>query len=73
MLSVNATIIIWKETDTIRFGIYACSPEDTVTRADGIHAFHEIRKQLEGVPDMSLEEINNEIAEIRAERKAKNI
>ena len=46
-------------------------PEDTVTRADGINALYEIRKQLADVPEMSLEEINAEIAEIRAERKAK--
>ena len=48
-------------------------PEDTVTRADGVKAFHEIRRQLADVPEMSLEEINAEIAEIRAERKAKHV
>lgn len=46
-------------------------PEDTITRSEGINAFHEIRKQLADVPEMSLEEINAEIAEIRAERRAK--
>lgn len=45
-------------------------PEDTITRADGINALHAIRKQLADMPEMSLEEINAEIAEIRAERKA---
>lgn len=48
-------------------------PEDTVTRTDGINAFREIRRQLADVPEMSLDEINAEIAEIRAERKAKNV
>lgn len=48
-------------------------PEDRITRADGINAFHEIRRQLADVPEMSLDEINAEIAEIRAERKAKII
>ena len=48
-------------------------PEDTITRADGINAFHELRKQLADVPEMSLEEINAEIAQIRAERKAKSV
>lgn len=48
-------------------------PEDIVTRADGINALHEIRRQLADVPEMSLEEINAEIAEIRAERKAKHV
>lgn len=44
-------------------------PEDTVTREDGINALHEIIRQPADVPEMSLEEINAEIAEIRAERK----
>ena len=48
-------------------------PEDAITRSDGINAFYEIRKQLADVPEMSLEEINAEIAEIRAERKAKTV
>ena len=47
-------------------------PEDTITRADGISAFYEIRKHLADMPEMSLDEINQEIAEIRAERKANN-
>ena len=48
-------------------------PEDAITRSDGVNAFYEIRKQLADVPEMSLEEINAEIAEIRAERKAKTV
>lgn len=47
-------------------------PEDGITRADGIHAFHEIRRQLANVPEMSLDEMNAEIAEIREERKAES-
>ncbi len=47
--------------------------EDDITRADGINAFHEIRRQLADVPEMSLEEINAEIAEIREERRAKKV
>lgn len=47
-------------------------PADGMTRADGIHAFHEIRKQLANVPEMSLDEMNAEIAEIREERKAQS-
>lgn len=47
--------------------------EDTVTRTDGISAFREIRKQLAGEPKMSLEEINAEIEEIRAEKKAQKV
>ena len=48
-------------------------PEDTITRSDGIKALYEIRRQLADVPEMSLEEINAEIAEIRTERKAKRV
>jgi len=48
----------------------ATLPEHVVTRADGLRAFHEIRRHLADVPEMSLEEINAEIAEIRKERKA---
>lgn len=42
-------------------------PEDTVTRTEGINAFYKIRKQLADIPEMSLDEINAEIAEIREE------
>lgn len=45
--------------------------EDVVTRSDGIKAFKEIRRQLADIPEMSLEEINAEIEEIRSERKSK--
>lgn len=45
--------------------------EDVVTRSDGIKAFKEIRRQLADIPEMSLEEINAEIEEIRSERKTK--
>ncbi len=47
--------------------------EDIITRIDGINAFREIRRQLADVPEMALEELNAEIAEIRAERKVKNV
>ena len=46
-------------------------PENAVTRSDGLDAFYEARKQLSDIPEMSLEEINAEIAEARAARKAK--
>ncbi len=46
-------------------------PEEQVSRKDGISAFREIRKQLSDIPEMTLDEINAEIDEIRAERKAK--
>ena len=48
-------------------------PENTITREDGLHAFYEIRRQLADVPEMSLDEINAEIAKIREERKAENV
>lgn len=44
-----------------------------VTRQDGWEAFHEMRRQVQdaGLPEMTLDDINAEIAEVRAERKAK--
>ena len=48
-------------------------PEDTVTRTNGVDAFCETRRKLADVPEMSLEEIHAEIAEIRAKRKTENV
>ena len=44
-------------------------PENAVTRAEGLAAFEELRKQASDVPEMSLEEINAEIAEARQNRR----
>lgn len=44
-------------------------PEQTVTRTDALEAFYQARAQMSELPEMSLEEINNEIKEARAERK----
>ena len=48
-------------------------PDTHVAGTEGLRAFREIRKRLADVPEMSLEEINAEIAEIRAEKKGNNI
>ena len=44
-----------------------------VTRQEGWEAFHEMRRQVQaaGILEMTLDEINKEIAEARAERKAR--
>jgi hypothetical protein len=42
-----------------------------VTRAEALDAFEEMRKQAADVPEMSLEEINEEIRSARAERKSR--
>ena len=47
----------------------ATLPEKTITRTQAKSAFYELRKQAADVPEMSLDEINAEIAEVRAERK----
>ena len=47
----------------------AVLPEDTITRAEAKRAFYELRRQAADLPEMSLEEINGEIAAVRAERK----
>ncbi len=43
--------------------------EVMITRAAGKKAFYELRAQALDVPEMSLDEINAEISEARAERK----
>lgn len=43
----------------------ATLPEQTITRAEAKRAFHELRRQAAGVPEMSLEEINAEISAAR--------
>lgn len=45
-------------------------PENVVTRSDALEAFDEMRRQAADVPEMSLEEINDEIRSVRADRKA---
>ncbi len=44
-------------------------PETNVTKSEGLTAFEELRKQCADVPEMSLEEINAEIAEVRKKRR----
>lgn len=44
-------------------------PDDTVTRAEAMKAFDDLRMQAKGLPEMTLEEINAEISASRAERK----
>ncbi len=44
-------------------------PEDTITRTTAKNAFYELRMQATDIPEMSLEEINAEIAAARKERR----
>ena len=46
----------------------ATLPESTITRAEARCAFYDLRQQASDLPEMSLEEINAEIAATRAER-----
>lgn len=46
--------------------------QQPVSRAEAWEAFQEMREQAANVPEMSLEEINTEIAAIRAESRARN-
>lgn len=46
----------------------ATLPKEAITRTEAKNAFYELRRQAADVPDMSLEEINAEIASARAER-----
>ncbi len=45
-------------------------PENTITKTEAMNIFEEMRKQAADVPEMSLEEINEEIKNTRKERKA---
>ena len=47
----------------------ATLPETTITRAEAKKAFYDLREQAADLPEMTLEEINAEIAAVRAERK----
>lgn len=47
----------------------ATLPTATVTRTEAKSAFNALREQAKDVPELSLEEINAEISEVRAERK----
>lgn len=47
----------------------ATLPPDTLTREDARNAFWDARKQLSNVPEMTIDEINAEIAAARKERK----
>ena len=47
----------------------ATLPETRMTRAEARHAFDDLRAEAEGLPEMTLDEINAEIAAARAERK----
>ena len=44
-------------------------PEKFISRVEAWDAFQELRKQAADVPEMSLEEINAEIAAVRAEKR----
>ena len=48
-------------------------PESIVTRAEAMETFEEMRKQAADVPEMSLEEINEEIRATRADRKVREV
>ena len=45
-------------------------PETVVTRSEAMNAFDQLRQEAAGIPEMSLDEINEEIAAVRTERKA---
>ena len=44
-------------------------PESTLTRAEALKTFEDLRSQCADLPEMTLEEINAEISAARAERK----
>ena len=44
-------------------------PKQMVTQKKTKNAFHELRRQAADIPEMSLDEINAEITDVRSERK----
>jgi len=46
----------------------ATLPESTITRAEAKRAFYALREQAADVPEMSVDEINEEILAVRAEK-----
>jgi DNA-damage-inducible protein J len=47
-------------------------PKNVITRSEAMRALEDMFNQASDVPEMSLDEINAEIADVRAERKAEN-
>lgn len=45
-------------------------PDNAITRSEALNAFSALRQQAADVPEMTLDEINGEIADARARRKA---
>ena len=48
-------------------------PESVVTRSEAMNAFDQLRQEAAGTLEMSLDEINEEIAAARAERKSRKV
>lgn len=46
-------------------------PEGTVTRSEALDAFEEMRRQAADIPEMSLDEINEEIRAARSDLKSR--
>ena len=46
-------------------------PETVVTRSEAMNAFDQLRQEAADTPEISLDEINEEISAVRAERKAR--
>ena len=44
-------------------------PDNRITRAEGLSAFESLRKEAADLPEMTLDEINAEIAEVRKHRR----
>jgi len=47
----------------------AILPDESITRVAAKNAFYALREQAADVPEMSLDDINAEIAAVRSERK----
>ena len=62
-------VLYGKKSDFSSIPFETVLPENAVTRAEGLEAFEKLREQATDVPEMSLDEINAEIAEVRKNRR----
>ena len=53
----------------VAFHLIRLCQKDVVTRTEALSALDDMFKQAEAVPEMTLDEINAEIADVRAARK----
>ena len=73
MSAILAILILMcmKQIKNVRGILFSTKlPETVVTRSEAMNAFDQLRQEAADTPEISLDEINEEISAVRAERKA---